>query len=476
MAWSSPLPADSAAQVATAPMTANNVIFLILFGMFLMATLLPVLVNTLFRFLTLVATAAVAAAVTNPSDQSFALWISQQNEQSDLMPDASLGVSKWISAVYNTAKSLVCNKPLTWRFHNALIFSVVYVPSKERYALGVFGSWRWADESTDFVKDLCQAAWVIKISRGGTKSGIDNYLVSGAGSGLILGSGSLRRKRVGNSMEFQADFGEVTTQSHRKLREKALQCKLQKDWNNAATFFLQAAKAASEVVTQANYEFNAVWCNLESLDTYPVEQNEFLRKVRLICDTLASAGYFDEAAHGLCELALRLKQHFPTECKTTKRAKELAKLYVEASDIAEAGGNIHCAAENGLRAAGLYADACLWELAEKCFEAVGKSRLGNGQNELANEAYNNAVLCRLSQLDFVGAEDMLNRFTKHLGGNRRLNDMDMFLSSLLQACNEWSLTNFEKAFQRYVSAHQLALWQRQCLCNLKDKLEKADLR
>lgn len=441
--------------------------------MFLMATLLPVLLATLFRFIVLVALVFLAAAVTNPSDHSFALWISQQNEPSDLVPDASVGVSKWISAVYKTAKSLVCHEPLTWCNHNALVFSIVHVPSRERYAFGVFGTWRWADESVDYVKALCQSPWVIKISRGGVMSGIDRYCVD---SGSLLGSGSLRRRRGAESMGHQMDSTGFETQSHRQIRAKALQCKIRKDWKSAAALFLEAAKAASALVTQANYELEAAWCTLETMDTFSCDQNEVMQKIRLLCDTLASAGYFDEAARGLSELAFKIKRKFPTECKMTARAKEVAELYWLAKEMAESGGSLHSAAENGLWAASVYADAGLWALAEKCFEAVGEIRRGNGQNELANEAYGNAVLCRLGQLDFVGAEEMLNRFTEYMGENHRSSDMDLFLSSLLQACNKWSLQMIDKAIQHYDSKHRLAPWQRHCLTNLEEKLNDADLR
>lgn len=104
--------------------------------MFLMATLLPVLVATLLRLLALVVAVLLLAAATNPSDHSFALWLSQQNEPADLVPDASLGVSKWFSAMYQTAKALVRNEPLVWRFHNVLAFSVVFMPSRSATPLG----------------------------------------------------------------------------------------------------------------------------------------------------------------------------------------------------------------------------------------------------------------------------------------------------------------------------------------------------
>ncbi|CAI5719781.1 unnamed protein product [Peronospora destructor] len=477
MAWGTSTLPPAAAPAAPAPMTANNAIFLILFGMFLMAILLPVLLATLFRLVMLVSAVVAIAVATNPSDHSFALWTSQQNEPGDLVPDVSVGVSKWFSAVYQTAKALVCNEPLTWRFHNALVFSVVYVPSRERYAFGVFGTWRWADEAGDFIKALCRAPWVMKISRGGTMSSIENYIVKG--SGIVGGSstdGVLRRRKATASTGFVTGFHEAETESHRQIRAKAMQFKVRKDWKNAAVFFSEAAKVAGALLTRANYELESAWCTLEEVETYPNGQSDLCQSIRSVCDELATAGYFDEAARGLSELALRLKRRFPMDCKKTEQATEVAELYLQAKNIAEAGGIVHTAAENGLSAARLYADAGLWSLAEDCFEAVGDIRRDNEQYELANEAYGNAVLCRFGQLDMAGAESMLNRFTEHMGDTHRSTDMDKFLSSLLKACSKWSPQVLETAAKRYDSLHRLAPWQRTCLANLQDKINSADLR
>uniref|UniRef100_M4B2A8 Uncharacterized protein n=1 Tax=Hyaloperonospora arabidopsidis (strain Emoy2) TaxID=559515 RepID=M4B2A8_HYAAE len=437
------------------------------FGMFLMATLLPVLMDSLYRLLILVSAVLAIAAATNPSDHSFALWINQQNEPQDLMPDASsVGISKWFSAVYNTAKALVRNEPLTWRFYNALVFSVVHVPSRERWAFGLFGTWRWADEAGAYVTALCHSPWVMKIARGGTMSSIEEYVVRG--SGVRLGSSAgrrdedlLRRRKGAASSECSTGFvnDDVVTTSHQQIRAEAMHMKIRKDWKNAAVFFLEAAKVAGALLIRANYELEAAWCALEEAATYPNDQSDLVCTIRRLCDELASAGYFDEAARGLSELALRLKRKFPADCKTTELAKQVAALYVQAKNVAEAGGSVHNAAENGLWAAQVYADAGLWSFAEECFEAVGDIRRENEQYELANEMYSNAVLCRIGQLDMTGAENMLNRFTASIGDAHRSTDMDFFLSSVLKAYHKWSQYILEAAVERYGSSHRLAPWQ-----------------
>ncbi|CAH0520874.1 unnamed protein product [Peronospora belbahrii] len=477
MAKKTSTPSFVATSAAPASMTANNVLFLILFGMFLMATLLPVLMATLFRLVLLVSVVVFVAAVTNPSDHSFALWINQQNEPGDLIPDASVGVTKWFSAMYQTAKSLIHNEPLTWRFHNAFVFSVVYVPSRERYAFGIFGTWRWEDESGENIKALCRAPWVMKVSRGGTMSSIENYLVKGSGiGGSSSTDGLLRRRKTVPSTGFETGHCGTETESHRQIRAKAMQFKVKKDWKNAAVFFSEAAKVAGTLLTRANYELESAWCKLEKAETYSNEQNELVQSIRSVCDELATAGYFDEAARGLSELALRLKRRFSAECKKVEFAIKVAELHVQAKMVAEAGGSAHTAAENGVWAAQLYADAGLWSLAEECFEAVGDTRRDNGQYELANEAYGNAVICRLGQLDIVGAESMFDRFRKHVGDTHGSSDMDRFLSSVLKSCDMWSPQILESAVERYDSCHRLAPWQCTCLANVQEKMNNVDLR
>ncbi|RLN79666.1 hypothetical protein BBJ28_00011284 [Nothophytophthora sp. Chile5] len=430
--------------------------------MFLTASLLPVLLMTLLRLAVLLVAVLLAAAATNPSDHSFAYWLNEQNAPANLVPDTSLGVTQWFSAMYQTAKALVSNEPLTWRFHNVLFFSVAFVPSRERYAVGVFGSWRWADECHPQVVALCRAPWVEKLSRGGSMSSIERYLMRGSGpTAAVAGdyADSLRRRRGGGSTGVQTGISEAATDSHRNLRAKAMQYKVRKDWKNAATFFLEAAALAGATLTRANYELEAAWCTLEVADKYPDQQSSLIRKIQSVCEELSSAGYFDEASRGLAELALRLKRRFPLDCKKTEFAEEVAALYVQAKNVAEAGGSMHNAAENGLRAARVYAEAWLWSLAEGCFEAVGDIRRANDQMELANEAYGDAVLCRLGQMDMAGAEHMLNRFAENMGETHRATDMDIFLASLLKACSKWSPQILEAASKRYDATHRLAPWQ-----------------
>lgn len=209
---------------------------------------------------------------------------------------------------------------------------------------------------------------------------------------------------------------------------------------------------------------------------------------------LSSSGYFDDASRSVAELALRLKRRFPLDCQRDEFAKELALLYVQAKNISEAGGNMPMAADHGLRAAMIYADVKLWALAEECYETVGDIQRESGHLDQANESYGNAVLCRIGQVDMVGAELMMNKFAAYMDDTHRPSDIDILLASLLKAYDKWSPQILETSCKRYDSSRRLAPWQVRacalrrslipnnpsskckCLANLQEKMNNSDLR
>lgn len=198
-----------------------------------------------------------------------------------------------------------------------------------------------------------------------------------------------------------------------------------------------------------------------------------------------------------------MKRKFPQDCHREDFAKDIALLFVQAKNIAEAGGSVRGAIENGLRAAAVYVEVGQWALAEECFETAGEMQLTDGNAASANEAFGNAVLCRIGQVDMVGAEEMMIKHACLLDGCLGPSDMDVLLSSVLKAYGKWSLQIFETVCKRYDSTRRLAPWQvrqlavdnilvegqgfylttlvnsspqTQCLNNLRDKMASTDLR
>ncbi|TMW62945.1 hypothetical protein Poli38472_005563 [Pythium oligandrum] len=498
-------PARAHAPNGAAP-SAPNALFLIGFGMFLVVSLLPALMSALVRTVVILALLAAVAVMTNPSDHSFALWLSQQE---NVRMKESPSVKQWFSAVVKTAIAMVTNEQLTWTYYYAIVFSVVYVPTLNRRAFGCFGSWWWADANPTLLS-LCKAPWVVRIAKGGVKSGIERYMDYSDDSRPLPRSTSdrLRQRRTGDGpvggMEnaaaafastmsdfastlqsggsgrsFGTDASTATGISDRQLRAKAMQAKIKKDWRDAAKYFLEAAEVALSLLSRANYRLEAAWCELEDHNAYSKAKREAAGVVEAVCEELASAGYFDEAARALAELALRLKRKFPEQLQSEDVAKDLGSLYLRAKVIAEAGNSTRGVIENTLRAASIYTSATLWKLSEECYDTVGKIQLGEGHGALASDAFANAVLCRIGQLDVTGAEQLFERYQRLLAvqdGVKSMSGLDMLVQRAIEAHENWSVDALDAAIAQYISSRSIEPWQRQCLTNLRNKIQGGDLR
>lgn len=138
---------------------------------------------------------------------------------------------------------------------------------------------------------------------------------------------------------------------------------------------------------------------------------------------------------------------------------QLATIYARAKDIAEAGANNRRAAEYASRAAVLYADAARWKLAEECFEAAGTLQRDDVTPEHSLESFNNAVLCRIGQMDLVGAEQLMLKHARANAGSNRPSDLDALLNSVFKAYDKWSPQILGTACKKYGAVHTLAPWQ-----------------
>lgn len=181
---------------------------------------------------------------------------------------------------------------------------------------------------------------------------------------------------------------------------------------------------------------------------------------------LSSGGFFNEAADSLAELASRLKLKFPKEYNREDTKLQLAKFYIRAKDIAEAGANNRRAAEYASRAAVLYADAAQWKLAEECFEAAGTLQRDDITPERSLESFNNAVLCRIGQMDLVGAEQLMLKHARADATSNRPSDLDALLTSVFKAYDKWSPQILKTAWRKHSVVHPLAPWQVSKYCIL----------
>lgn len=255
--------------------------------MFLVMAVLPVLLASLLRLLALIMVLMVGAVVTNPSDRSFAHWI---NSQENVRVKDNASATQWVSAMFKTAMAIVRNESLTWTFYNAICFSVVYVPSLERYAFGCCGTWLWADTNA-YLSALCKKPWIKQVSRGGYESCIDNHL-SGAmpmpASGCSRRVDSERSPSLRNRMAPGAPSSDGFTAGSRRsdhlLRVKALQYRVNREWTQAASYFMEAAATAVSALSKSNYQLEAAWCILEESATYPSSSSQLMNIVEAACE------------------------------------------------------------------------------------------------------------------------------------------------------------------------------------------------
>lgn len=298
-----------------APLSNCNFIMYAGLGMFLVVSVLPALMVALVKLALLAVAALLLAAATNPSDRSFAEWVSGQ-ELLRAKEEAAPSVARWVSAAVRSAIAIVRNEPLVWRVHNAVFFTIVFVPTVERYAIGGFGAWRWAD-SNQFLTYLCKAPWVATISRGGFDSGLDRYQNNGGGGGAFPRSGratdfaddnskdsSVRRRHHAGAAPSSASsspFADVLEAtglsgvtsaraptsadvSDRELRTRAMQLKIRQEWKDAARTFLDAASVALSTLAKTNYRLEAAWCILEDSDKYPNKKTQLIKLVEEVCE------------------------------------------------------------------------------------------------------------------------------------------------------------------------------------------------
>ncbi|GLD95293.1 hypothetical protein PINS_up003937 [Pythium insidiosum] len=517
-----PPPSTSRRSDAATP-SASNTIFLIGFGIFLGIAFLPPFVSALGRLLGLLAIVAMAGALTNPSDYSFAVWVSAQDNvrvknQRDGQP---AGVKQWVSAVVKTAIAAVKNEKLTWTSHNLLVFSVVYVHTLNRYAFGCAGSWVWADKYPT-LRELCKAPWIVRYTRGGVESGIEHYAadlgISSTPPSSSTSSSPLYRRRdngdddrlhhrhVGQQLEgaataFASSMFELagtlssggssqgrqsgletatgTGIADRELRTRAMKAKIERDWRDAARLFMEASSVASSLLNRANYKLEAAWCRIEDASTLSHAKSSLGNLVNDTVEELASSGYFDEAGRALSELALRLKRRFPADLVKEEAARELATLYLRAKMVFEAGDNTRAASENALRAAAIYTEGAMWKMAEECFEKAGSLQLQRGDGLMADESYSNAVLCRIGQLDVAGAEQLAQRYRRSIIAEHNqsaVTEMDQLIGGIMDAYDKMSVKALDDAIARYETRKRLVTWQRKCLLALKERMSAIDLR
>ncbi|KAF0700574.1 Aste57867_8910 [Aphanomyces stellatus] len=428
---------------------------LVLFVFFVLG---PTLYSIALRLFLLLLCVLVVAAIVNPDDASFALWVSQATTQSrsTLLASApSTGVFSWVSS--SLAAAFSEEDPWTWVRYNMIAFSLVYIPSIERHALGVFGVWIWCDSFyllSWFARQY--GPTIAAITRGGH--------VSGAPSA---------------SSETEASY-----------KAKALSAKMAGQYATAADHFLAAA-SLSKIVLHT-YHLDAARCLLSSKPTSAAISHRIDTLFRQSSEALASAGRFDDAGDCLVELARATpppSSHHPDDDAIDMALCRQSALFVEAMHVYDAGDHARASAAAGLQSASVYANAAAacnsimsdeamamrrqWmDTARAQYAALAASQTPN--SPLAKQASLAAILCDVACSDLERARQA---FCVYDDVTTQFAPSDHLLHGLFDAYERWDPAVLDDAIAAYATSGGAVLepWQRQALRRWKATMEAGDL-
>ena len=165
-----------------------------------------------------------------------------------------------------------------------------------------------------------------------------------------------------------------------------------------------------------------------------------------------------QAAKVRNELASRISRKFPKVAKCALGARMIGGMLEEAAEAYERAANSSGACDCLNRAALVYANAELWDEAALAFESVGGSWLCASNSLLAKRAFANAALCKIGELDVLGAEQKWNacKATLSLAAS---DAVDLLLRGVFAAYHKWSTSMLDRTVDGYEKSLVLAPWQ-----------------
>ncbi|OQR87742.1 hypothetical protein ACHHYP_08092 [Achlya hypogyna] len=353
----------------------------------------PLLHEIFARLVVVVVCILVLAAVLNPSDLSFAHWISTSVR-------TTAAPSSWFKALVHTVLP-VDEASWTWRRYNLVFCTVVHVESIERDAVGVFGLWFWADSSYALAS-LCRTylPWIAAVTNGGQPSGVQSHGV--------------------------AD----TPASEHASRSKAVELRKTNQFAAAYEKYEEAAQLCINPLDQALYRLEGVRCLAKTLSKNKRNAATTCLKIerlcRQSCQELVGHGEFHTAGTALVEVAALLSEwSLPaaSPADTSDVLEHIANLYAEALLVLQAADTMvdrRLAFQAGMAGGSLYAARALLDCpadskaawlgaAEVAFRRLGTSHVDINVS-WAKEAFAAATWTHLARQDIVGAQAAYREF------------------------------------------------------------------
>ncbi|ETV94909.1 hypothetical protein, variant 1 [Aphanomyces invadans] len=421
----------------------------------------PFVYHAMVRACLFLACVAAIAALSNPTDASFADWLATAHTPNTSTAESKALLSWMRSAI--ASWTWTAEDAASWVRHNMVLFTLVHVSSMERYALGCFGVWIWCDSSyalSWFARQY--GPTIVALTHGGSPSG------------LHVNASTMPATAPSDSSEHAA-------------KAKALQAQGQHD--AAADAYLEAAAGARNLYVSVNYRLDAARCLAKCIDNHTsIHRVESL--FRGASEEYASKGAFDDAGQCLVELAGCYAGQV-SRCITTHNVEVADVLlgrqsacYVEAARVFEAGDHAAAAASANLAAAAIYATQGMalcdtmnrWRIrwlqtASELYKAMG---VRYRPSLISKQADMLSICCYVALDDLERARRAYCTYAETLTSFRA---PDHLLHGIFEAYEKWSPDVLDTAIVSFEAsdAAPMVSWQKQALREWRAKLETVDL-
>ncbi|KAH9102777.1 hypothetical protein LEN26_006812 [Aphanomyces euteiches] len=406
-------------------------VVIVLFGQ----TLYEFIVKVFFGVLCLVA----ITAVTNPSDASFAEWISKHGASPTLDKSSAFG---WFRSIVG---SLTLPKD-EWIRYNAIVFTLVFVPATEQHAIGILGNWMWCDSSYAL-------SWFCR-QYGSTIAS------------LVHGE------------KFSRTESESIASLELASKSKATQAEVQRQYATAADHYVDAAFHASQATKSnrltANYKLMAARCLLQSMLNARQDTSAIHRRAeelfRASCEAHIDCATLSDTGQCLVELAKSYKvldKHDESD-EVDATLSHQSALFLEAMEVFEAGDHQKAALDAGLMAGSVYATHGIASTSSSRIQwLTTAARSYQVLSTRSKEAQLASICCYLALADVEGARQVASRpFDPH----------DILLNGIFEAYERWNAQHLEDAISAYEQREKvLEPWMKRALEEWKEVIERGDL-
>ncbi|OQR81635.1 hypothetical protein THRCLA_11544 [Thraustotheca clavata] len=409
-------------------------LFLYVFG--------SLLLEWFHRLVILVVCLILCAVLTNPTDLSFAHWISIASNGN------RTGPSSWFKAIVDTM--LVSEEEVySWQRYNLGVLTIVHVRAMERFAIGIFGVWIWADTNY-VVASLCRAylPWIVSITHGGEASNTRIHLSTNSS---------------------------VVPVSEHQSRLKAVELHKAHQYAQAYEKYIEAAELTLNPIDQALYQLEGARCLAKTLKKDKKAICAQIQQLFLTsCEVLTGHGEFHIAGTAVVEVAGILQEWSLPEATQLSDAdnvlEHISKLYLDALAILQAADTIvdrQLAFQSGMNAGHLYASHAIatenieyrsnwFNQAETIFRQLGISHIDINVS-WSKQAFSCVIFSWIGRQDIIAAQTAYTELDEI--SMAHITSIDYLFQQIFTAYEKWNVDLLVNAISAFEGSQKLDGWQ-----------------